>query len=49
MVQAETGGNGRPEVIYLKDGGAAGEVGKLSISHDGEYVVAMVIAAGPNS
>ena len=28
------------------DGDEAGRVGKLSISHDGEYVVAMVVAAG---
>lgn len=46
----ERGGSGgvaseRPEVIYLKDGGCVGEVGKLSISHDGEYVVATVLAA----
>lgn len=38
---------GRPEVVYLDgDGDEAGRVGKLSISHDGEYVVAMVVAAG---
>ncbi|PWY77925.1 phosphopantetheinyl transferase PptB [Aspergillus eucalypticola CBS 122712] len=42
---AEEGG--RPEVVYLDgDGDEAGRVGKLSISHDGEYVVAMVVAAG---
>lgn len=35
---------GRPEVVYL--GPEGGRVGKLSISHDGEYVVATVLAAG---
>ena len=30
----------RPEIVYL------GRVAKLSISHDGEYVVATVLAAG---
>ena len=49
MVQTE-GTNGgaaseRPQVIYLKEGGRVGEVGKLSISHDGSYVVATVLAA----
>ncbi|PYH87508.1 hypothetical protein BO71DRAFT_340886 [Aspergillus ellipticus CBS 707.79] len=44
-------GSGRPEVVYLDCGGEGedagpGRVGKLSISHDGEYVVAMVVAAG---
>lgn len=33
---------GRPEVVYTGEG----RVGKLSISHDGEYVVATVLAAG---
>ncbi|RAH72000.1 uncharacterized protein BO66DRAFT_447750 [Aspergillus aculeatinus CBS 121060] len=48
---------GRPEVVFLDglggdgdgqkgEGGGGGRVGKLSISHDGEYVVAMVLAAG---
>lgn len=45
MVSIEEGGGGRPEVVYTKDGGETGQVGKLSISHDGEYVVATVIAA----
>ncbi|PLB50598.1 4'-phosphopantetheinyl transferase [Aspergillus steynii IBT 23096] len=35
---------GRPEIVYL--GPHGGKVGKLSISHDGEYVVATVLAAG---
>ncbi|PWY66850.1 hypothetical protein BO94DRAFT_479263 [Aspergillus sclerotioniger CBS 115572] len=35
----EKGGEGEGE-------GTGGRVGKLSISHDGEYVVAMVVAAG---
>lgn len=40
-------GSGRPEIVYLNpqvDGG--GQVGRLSISHDGEYVVATVLAVG---
>jgi holo-[acyl-carrier protein] synthase len=45
MVSIEEGGGGRPEVVYVRDGGETGQVGKLSISHDGEYVVATVIAA----
>lgn len=43
MIKLEEGGAGRPEVIYLKEG-YAGQNGKLSISHDGDYVVAMVLA-----
>lgn len=40
----------RPEIVYLggEDGDATsgpGRVGRLSISHDGEYVVATVLAA----
>ncbi|KAF9892226.1 hypothetical protein FE257_002002 [Aspergillus nanangensis] len=35
--------NGRPEVVYV---GGEGRIGKLSISHDAEYVVATVLAAG---
>ncbi|KAJ5631579.1 4'-phosphopantetheinyl transferase B [Penicillium longicatenatum] len=38
----------RPEIVYLgtaKDGSDS-RVGRLSISHDGEYVVATVLAAG---
>ncbi|KAL2218136.1 4'-phosphopantetheinyl transferase superfamily [Thermoascus aurantiacus ATCC 26904] len=50
LVRAEeTGaGPGRPEVVYLNrngEGEGGGRVGKLSISHDGEYVVATVLAA----
>lgn len=40
---------GRPEIVYLDHlGGESceGRVGKLSISHDGDYVVATVLAAG---
>ncbi|KAL1998862.1 hypothetical protein VTN02DRAFT_5463 [Thermoascus thermophilus] len=44
LVRAEETGAGRPEVVYLGHDG--GRVGKLSISHDGEYVVATVLAAG---
>lgn len=39
----------RPEVVYRAGGGGdatPGRVGRLSISHDGEYVVATVLAAG---
>ncbi|KAJ5096160.1 hypothetical protein NUU61_005516 [Penicillium alfredii] len=39
----------RPEVVYLGGAGeeaVEGRVGRLSISHDGEYVVATVLAAG---
>jgi holo-[acyl-carrier protein] synthase len=36
-------GSGRPEVVFL---GAESRVGKLSFSHDGDYVVATVLAAG---
>ncbi|KAK2785512.1 hypothetical protein FQN52_008424 [Onygenales sp. PD_12] len=43
---SEGEGSKRPEIVYLKDGGRRGEVGRLSISHDGEYVVATVLAAG---
>ncbi|KAA8650099.1 hypothetical protein EYZ11_001315 [Aspergillus tanneri] len=35
---------GRPQIVYLGPDG--GRLGKLSISHDGEYVVATVLAAG---
>lgn len=45
IVRVEPEGKGRPEVVYLKRGETTGYVGKLSISHDGEYVVATVIAA----
>ena len=46
MVRVEVEADGRPEVVYIKDGGTMGEVGKLSISHDGEYVIATVLASG---
>ena len=37
----------RPEIVYLDDAEKQQQqaVGKLSISHDGEYVVATVLAA----
>ncbi|OJJ46394.1 hypothetical protein ASPZODRAFT_66603 [Penicilliopsis zonata CBS 506.65] len=41
--QDPSAGSSRPEIVYLDDKG--GRVGKLSISHDGEYVVATVLAA----
>ncbi|OJJ95891.1 hypothetical protein ASPACDRAFT_63897 [Aspergillus aculeatus ATCC 16872] len=55
VVQVSEVDEGRPEVVFLdglegdgdgQKGGGGGRVGKLSISHDGEYVVAMVLAAG---
>lgn len=55
MVQGEGDGSAaavdgtsrRPEVVYMGAGdGGIGRVGRLSISHDGEYVVATVLAAG---
>lgn len=40
----------RPEIVYLgnmqDEGSSEGRVAKLSITHDGEYVVATVLAAG---
>lgn len=36
----------RPEIVYLGDGDERGRAGQLSISHDGDYVVATVLAAG---
>lgn len=38
----------RPEIVYLsrEEDGSPGRVARLSISHDGEYVVATVLAAG---
>ncbi|PLN76955.1 hypothetical protein BDW42DRAFT_188355 [Aspergillus taichungensis] len=44
----EKGGvRGAPEVVYLGRGeGEPDRLGRLSISHDGEYVVATVLAAG---
>ncbi|EER28397.1 hypothetical protein D8B26_004738 [Coccidioides posadasii str. Silveira] len=48
IVRHEPKGDGRPEVVYLRNGEEVGRIGKLSISHDGEYVVATVIAASPS-
>ncbi|KAJ5532251.1 hypothetical protein N7494_008803 [Penicillium frequentans] len=38
----------KPEIVYLgtAEDGSDSRVGKLSISHDGEYVIATVLAAG---
>ncbi|KAF7593525.1 hypothetical protein BBP40_011253 [Aspergillus hancockii] len=44
MVRVGEADNGRPEIVYLD--GETQKLGKLSISHDGEYVVATVLAAG---
>lgn len=38
--------SGRPDIVYLDPQGGPGRMAKLSISHDGEYVVATVLAAG---
>ncbi|KAL4983248.1 4'-phosphopantetheinyl transferase superfamily [Aspergillus falconensis] len=45
---AGDGAEGRPDVVLFDRGedGGRGRVGRLSISHDGEYVVATVLAAG---
>lgn len=40
---ASSAGSSRPEIVYLN--GAQNRLGKLSISHDGDYVVATVLAA----
>lgn len=37
--------SGRPNIVYLDPKGGPGRLAKLSISHDGEYVVATVLAA----
>lgn len=48
QVGGEDGAEGRPEVVLFDPNreGDRGRVGRLSISHDGEYVVATVLAAG---
>ncbi|KAL2810888.1 hypothetical protein BJX63DRAFT_433851 [Aspergillus granulosus] len=41
------GAEGRPEIVFMdRHGNGPGRLGRLSISHDGEYVVATVLAAG---
>ncbi|KAJ5175351.1 4'-phosphopantetheinyl transferase B [Penicillium canariense] len=45
QAQAE-GTSRRPQIVYLGAGEAEDRLGQLSISHDGEYVVATVLAAG---
>ncbi|KAL3475272.1 4'-phosphopantetheinyl transferase superfamily [Aspergillus californicus] len=46
----ESGAMGRPEIVFLDpnreegDGEGEGRLGQLSISHDGDYVVATVLA-----
>lgn len=43
----EEGTSRRPEIVFLGGGGDRPDrLGRLSISHDGEYVVATVLAAG---
>ncbi|KAH2796554.1 hypothetical protein KXW19_006003 [Aspergillus fumigatus] len=50
IVRVGEADKGRPEIVYLDPMGCGetggGRVGKLSISHDGDYVVATVLAAG---
>ncbi|GIK07846.1 hypothetical protein Aspvir_003515 [Aspergillus viridinutans] len=50
IVRVGEADKGRPDIVYLDPlgGGGSGEgrIGKLSISHDGDYVVATVLAAG---
>lgn len=41
---AVDGTSRRPEIVYVGDGEE--RVARLSISHDGDYVVATVLAAG---
>jgi holo-[acyl-carrier protein] synthase len=42
----KNGKSSRPEIVFLGVGGKEDRVGRLSISHDGEYVVATVLASG---
>ncbi|KAL4918651.1 hypothetical protein BDW62DRAFT_180703 [Aspergillus aurantiobrunneus] len=44
----DDGAEGRPDVVFLDQvrSEGRGRVGRLSIAHDGEYVVATVLAAG---
>ncbi|KAJ5807074.1 hypothetical protein N7474_010666 [Penicillium riverlandense] len=42
----KNGKSSRPEIVFLGVGEEEARVGRLSISHDGEYVVATVLAAG---
>lgn len=43
LSSSSSAGSRRPEVVYLA--GAESRLGKLSISHDGDYVVATVLAS----
>lgn len=45
-MSVKNGKSSRPEIVFLDVGGMEDRVGRLSISHDGEYVVATVLAAG---
>ncbi|KAJ5480879.1 4'-phosphopantetheinyl transferase B [Penicillium diatomitis] len=45
--QQDDGTSRRPEIVFLGDGmDQPDRLGQLSISHDGDYVVATVLAAG---
>jgi holo-[acyl-carrier protein] synthase len=47
LVAAQEGTSRRPEIVFLGNGeGRPDRLGRLSISHDGDYVVATVLAAG---
>jgi holo-[acyl-carrier protein] synthase len=47
LAAAQEGTSRRPEIVFLGGGeGRPDRLGQLSISHDGEYVVATVLAAG---
>lgn len=45
-IESADGVSRPPEIIYLGHGDRAARFGRLSISHDGDYVVATVLAAG---
>lgn len=47
LAAVQEGTSRRPEIVFLGGGeGRPDRLGRLSISHDGEYVVATVLAAG---
>jgi holo-[acyl-carrier protein] synthase len=47
VLAAQEGTSRRPEIVFLGGGeGRPDRLGRLSISHDGDYVVATVLAAG---
>lgn len=42
-----TASDGRPEMVFYSHPESHGQIARLSISHDGEYVIATVIAPEP--